>query len=65
VTRDLVCNTCREQVTLLGDNLDYIDPDLYHCENCRTPTGEILTLEVDGRTENVFAYRPDWAQIPF
>ena len=48
-----------------GDAVDAIDPQLYHCEHCRTPTGEILQLEIDGRTENLFGYRPDWAEIPF
>lgn len=65
MTRDLECQTCHEIITVLGDDLDWIDPQLYHCEHCRTPTGEILQLELDGRTENLFGYRPDWAEIPF
>ena len=67
MSRQLECQTCHELITLLGDNhaVDAIDPQLYHCEHCRTPTGEILQLEIDGRTENLFGYRPDWAEIPF
>lgn len=64
--RQLECQTCAELITIVGTNLDYIDPDLYHCPTCRTPTGEINQLELEnGRTEKLFAYRPDLSEIPF
>jgi DNA-directed RNA polymerase subunit RPC12/RpoP len=62
VGRELACTRCQEVVIVI-EPVEYIDPERYVCGNCMRPVEGQLEM-VDGHRVEERAYDPDLAAFP-